>query len=168
MICCLIFFVENYLFIYSFVIVCFFCYFFEKGKKKKIYMIEKLVLTLLSSLSVMPFNETKGKQNFNLSTNTWPVIFLKSLDLETSTVQMTLKYRSKVKFNTWFGGFRYMFGVVYYSMLWPRTSISVRNFTCHPILGYFKSSKFHITKLVNAIAIILLSALGKVLVALFQ
>ena len=39
---------------------------------------------------------------------------------------MTLKNEVKVKFDIWFGGFGYMFGVVYYSMLWPKTIISWR------------------------------------------
>ena len=46
---------------------------------------------------------------------------------------MTLKNEVKVKFDIWFGGFGYMFGVVYYSMLWPKTNISGRNSQGHPL-----------------------------------
>ena len=38
--------------------------------------------------------------------------------------QYDLENEVKVKFEGGFGGFGYMFGVVYYSMLWPKSSIS--------------------------------------------
>ena len=50
--------------------------------------------------------------------------FLKNDQFSHCEGPMTLKMTFKVKFDIWFGGFGYRFGVVYYSMLLPKTIIS--------------------------------------------
>jgi len=52
--------------------------------------------------------------------------FWKITSFLTLTFHMTLKNEVKVKFDHGFGGFGYMFGVVYYSMLLAKMNISGR------------------------------------------
>jgi len=48
----------------------------------------------------------------------------------TLNVHMTLKNEVKVKFDSGFGTFGYMFGVVCYTFIWPRMSLSMSFPTC--------------------------------------
>ena len=74
------------------------------------------------------------------------VIFWKFHIFFTLSAILTLKMTSKVKSEGWFLLIGYMFGVVYYSMSWPKTNISLRNCGCGHFLLCHKYSKFNISR----------------------
>jgi hypothetical protein len=72
---------------------------------------------------------------------------------------MTLKMRSKVKFDIWFLLSRYNFGVVCISILPPKTNIYGRNQHCDSFLPCMPNLKFNISQTVKYFSKKLLSDL---------
>jgi len=89
------------------------------------------------------------------------VIFWKFHKFFILSANLTLKMTSKVKSEGWFLLIGYMFGVVYYSMSWPKTNISLRNCGCGHFLLCHKYAKFNNSRTIKPMDLIFLSTLDR-------